>query len=79
MEHGELEVFRTSHQAHVACRDAIESAIRDGFDGMRMTPDIEKGVLAEFGPERVAYVLAATVQAKEYDTRFSSVNADLKL
>ena len=74
MEQGELETFRASRQANVACRDAIESAIREGFDGMRLSENVEKGVLAEFGAERVAYVLAATLQAKDYDTRFSQGN-----
>ena len=73
MEHGELETFRASRQANVACKNAIEATIRDGFDGMYLNADA-KDVLAEFGPERVAYVLAATVQAKDHDLRFSYNN-----
>ena len=57
-EHGELDAFRTSRKANEACRDAIDAAIRDGYDGTYLTADV-KGVLAEFGPERVSYVLAA--------------------
>ena len=72
-EHGELEAFRASRKAHVACRDAIEAAIREGFDGMYLNADV-KGVLAEFGPERVNYVLAATIQSKTWDERFSRSN-----
>ena len=72
-EHGELEAFRASRKANIACRDAIETAIREGFDGMHLTADA-KGVLAEFGPERVSYVLAATLQYKSYDERFSRGN-----
>ena len=72
-EHGELEAFRASRKANEACRDAIESTIRDGFDGMYLTADA-KGVLAEFGPERVSYVLAATLQGKTWDQRFSRSN-----
>ena len=37
------------------------------------TADV-KGVLAEFGPERVSYVLAATLQDKTWDQRFSRSN-----
>ena len=73
MEHGELETFRASRQANVACKNTIEATIRDGFDGMYLNADA-KDVLAEFGPERVAYVLAATVQAKDHDLRFSHNN-----
>ena len=56
-----------------ACRDAIDAAIRDGYDGTYLTADV-KGVLAEFGPERVSYVLAATLQDKTWDQRFSRSN-----
>lgn len=72
-EHGELDAFRASYQANVACREAIETAIRDGFDGMYLNADV-KGVLAEFGPERVTCVLAATLQSRAQDQRFSRSN-----
>lgn len=72
-EHGELNAFRASRKANEACRDAIDAAIRDGYDGMYLTADA-KGVLAEFGPERVSYVLAATIQSKDWDERFSRSN-----
>lgn len=73
MVHGELDAFRASYQANVACKGAIEAAIRAGFDGSHLTAD-PKGVLAEFGPERVTYVLAATIQSKGWDERFSRDN-----
>ena len=72
-DHGELDAFRASRKANVACRGAIETAISEGFDGMHLTADA-KGVLAEFGPERVSYVLAATLQDKMWDQRFSRSN-----
>lgn len=73
IEHGELDAFRASRKANIACREAIESAISEGFDGMHLTADT-KSVLAEFGPERVSYVLAATLQNKTWDERFSRNN-----
>lgn len=72
-EHGELDAFRASRQANEACKEAIEAAIQTGYDGMYLTADA-KGVLAEFGPERVTYVLAATIQSKDWDERFSRGN-----
>ena len=72
-EHGELDAFRASRKANEACKEAIEAAIRDGYDGMHLNADV-KGVLAEFGPERVSYVLAATIQSKDWDERFSRSN-----
>lgn len=72
-EHGELDAFRASRKVNEACKEAIEAAIRDGYDGMYLKADV-KGVLAEFGPERVSYVLAATIQSKDWDERFSRSN-----
>lgn len=72
-EHGEIELFRASHEANIACRDAIETAIRDGHDGTYFKPGA-KGVLAEFGPERMSHVLAATLINKTWDQRISSGN-----
>lgn len=71
-EHGELELYRVSRQANTACKDAIEAAIRFHFDGMHLEPAGIKYVLEKFGPERVAYVLAATIQDRPYDQRFSN-------
>jgi len=71
---GELDKYRSSMQTNIECRDAIEKAIRDGFDGMHLPDDCAKDVLEKFGPERVSYVLANTVQQKDWDGRFSNSN-----
>ena len=73
-ERGELESFRRSNVANIACRAAIEEAIRDGFDGMRLQAGIAERVLQAFGAERVLYVLANSVQQKAWDGRFSPDN-----
>jgi len=70
-EHGEIDVFRASHEANISCRDAIEAAIQTGHDGLRLSHDAAKDVLAEFGPERVTHVLAATLLDRQEDGRFS--------
>lgn len=72
-EHGELDAFRASLETNIACRDAIEAAIQEGFDGMSLHADA-KGVLAAFGVERVSHVLAATLQGIRNDPRVSSGN-----
>ena len=72
-EHGELDAFLASLETNVACRDAIETAIGEGFDGMSLHADT-KGVLAAFGAERVSHVLAATLQGIRSDPRVSSGN-----
>lgn len=73
VQHGELDAFRASLETNVACRDAIETAIEEGFDGMSLHADA-KGVLAAFGAERVSHVLAATLQGIRNDPRVSSGN-----
>lgn len=73
-EHDETAVFWASSQANRECRLAIESAIQDGYDGMRLASDVEKGVLEQFGAERVSCILAITLCEKSYDGRFSRNN-----
>ena len=72
--HDEIELFQASQKANIACRNAIESAIQKDFDGMNLSEDAARDVLAEFGQERVAHVLAATLQSKLHDSRFSASN-----
>ena len=72
-EHGEIELFQASQKANIACRDAIDTAIREGYDGAYLHADV-KGVLAEFGPERVTHVLAAALLDKDWDQRISRNN-----
>lgn len=70
-EHGELEQYRASHKANIACKEAIETAIRENFDGMHMNEEAVRRTLAAYGPERTSFVLASTVQMKDWDERFS--------
>ncbi|MDE6589950.1 MAG: DUF3849 domain-containing protein [Oscillospiraceae bacterium] len=73
-ENGELEQYRASLKAHTACKCAIDDAIRDGWDNMNFVPGTARKVLAQFSPERVFFVLAYTVQEREYDTRITGHN-----
>ena len=75
-ENGELELFRLSHRANIACKNDIQDAISRHFDGMRLDKETAKEVLDQYGAERVSIVLAATVQYKSWDGRFSSSNKD---
>ena len=38
-ERNELSLWRESHRANIACRDAIEDTIRRSFDGMHLNAD----------------------------------------
>ena len=41
----ELPLWRESHKANIACREAIEDAIRRNFDGMNLDPECLTPVL----------------------------------
>lgn len=72
----ETELWRESRKLNVACRNAIEEAIYRDFDGMHLKPDCAASVIAEYGYHRVSYVLANSLQQKDYDGRFSKGNHD---
>ncbi|MCD8107045.1 MAG: DUF3849 domain-containing protein [Oscillospiraceae bacterium] len=75
-EHGELEEYRASKNENIACKEAIEKAISDNFDGMNLNHSAVEPVIEDFGKERVAFVLASTIQVKDWDGRFSQSNKD---
>ena len=75
-EHGELDLFRLSHQENIACKRDIEDALACHFDGMHLDNEAVTEVLDQYGEERVSVVLAATVQIRGWDGRFSSSNKD---
>ena len=75
-EHGELEQYRNSHWTNIACKKDIEDAIARNFDGMHLNKECVNEVLDRYGSERVSLVLAATVQTKAWDGRFSNTNKD---
>ena len=73
-ERNELSLWRESHRANIACRDAIEDAIRRSFDGMHLDKDCITPVLDEYGYKRTAWVLANTLHELKWDGRFSPAN-----
>ena len=75
-EHGELEQYRVSRQANIACKEAIEQAVYQNYDGKRLHDGTAAKVMQQFGTERVMYVLANTIQQKEWDGRFNFYNKE---
>ena len=73
-EHNELEAYRSSNAANIACKQAIEQAITEKWDGANLPNDCVSPILEAFGIERVSFVLANTLQLKQYDGRFSREN-----
>lgn len=72
----EVSRWRESFRANIACKEAIEAAIRRDFDGMHLKDGCAQSVIAEFGYKRTAFVLANTLLEKDYDGRFSYANKE---
>lgn len=75
-ENGELEQYRASHKANIACRDAIDAAIADNYRDNRLGHGAVKQVVEQFGYDRTLYVLANTVRQKDWDGRISRDNKE---
>ena len=56
-EHGELEQYRASYKANIACKEAIEQAIADHYRDNHLGTEAVHQVLEEFGYDRMFYVL----------------------
>lgn len=73
--HDECVQYNASHDANIACKGAIETAIRRyyGHNCLDAVPAV-RDVVKQFGYERTLYVLANTVQRLEHDGRISRQN-----
>ena len=75
-EHGELEQYRASNRANISCKEAIEAAIREYYHDNQLDNQAVTQVVKAFGLDRTLYVLAITVQQKDWDARFSPGNKE---
>lgn len=73
-EHGELEQYRESYRANIACRKAIDAAIREKYRDNRLDPSAVTQVIEQYGMERTLFVLAAMAHNKERDGRIVSAH-----
>lgn len=74
MQERNVDAYLDSRKLNIDCKNAIEQAIAEGFDGMRLNPDAAVGVVEKYGEERVAFVLANTLKQLSHDGRFSDGN-----
>lgn len=75
IEHDELPAYRESFRVNMACRDALEKAIHESYHDYCLDAGRASAqVAAQFGMERMAYVLANTVRAFDHDGRISRDN-----
>ena len=76
-EAGEMDAYRASHDANMACKEAIEAAISENYVDYRLSTRVAvETVLEQFSEERVQYVLANTVQHNLHDGRYHAENKD---
>ena len=75
-DHNQVDAYRFSMQENIACKEGIERVIRENFDGMHLNQNVIQPVIARFGAERVAYVLANTLQLESWDGRYSRTNQE---
>lgn len=59
---------------HTECKNAIDKAISENYDGMYLGKDFENALIDKYGMGEINYVLANTVQNSLDDTRFSADN-----
>ena len=74
-QNGELEQYRASYKANVACREAIEAAINGNYaDNSLDTKAAIRQVTEVYGYPRMLHVLANTIKQKDWDGRISADN-----
>ena len=73
-EHGESEQYHRSRELNNACREEMDKAISENFDGMRLKEGFERELMERYGRGRVEYVLATTVKENAWDGRYSREN-----
>ena len=74
IEQGDLDEYRNSRALSEECRDAIDKAISENFDGMHLKDGFISELVDKFGMERVQYILATTIRENLGDGRYSPEN-----
>ena len=73
-EHEELEQYRASRKANIACAAAIDAAISEYYRDNHLDREAILQVVEQFGYDRMLYVLTNTVCHKEQDGCISRDN-----
>ena len=70
------EQEKLEHGIRIECKNAIEQAIAEKFDGYTLPGDTAEGVIRQYGKEHVEIVLANTITHLSHDGRFSPNNKE---
>ncbi len=71
---GEMDKWTESYQANCACARSIEFSIKDEYSNNRLSGECAKGVIEQYGFDRVNWVLANTIQDSMHDGRYCTDN-----
>ncbi len=74
VEHGELDEYRVSRKLDKECKQAVVDAIRQNYNGLNLNKEVLNPIVEEYGSERLAFILANTLQQLPWDGRFSKSN-----
>jgi len=73
---GEIALWRESWRENIACAGDIQKSIANLYHDDRLDPECVGEMLEKYGFKRVNFVLANTIQYKDYDGRFSHENKE---
>lgn len=77
VEEGKADTYLDSRRLNIDCKNAIEKAISENYDGISLNPNTANVVLNIvdiYGEQRVSFVLANTLHQLSKDGRFSERN-----
>lgn len=74
--HQEVDLWRESYRDNCTCARAIEKTIENNYSDNRLETDAAREIIAEYGYNRVNWVLANTIQQHDEDGRYSHDNKE---
>ena len=69
-DHDEVQDWKQSHAENIRCREAIDKMVSERYRNNHMPDSIVKDACADFGIDRVGWVLATTVSENSNDGRY---------
>lgn len=72
----DADAYLDSRKLNIDCKKAIEEAIQENYDGIRLKDDVAKDVVRRFGEERMNFVMANTIRESFLEGRFSKQNKE---
>lgn len=72
----EVDEWRASHKSNIDCKKAIENEIADNYKDNHFNPDFAAAIIAEFGFDRVNFILQYNLKQAQKDGRYSEKNKE---